>query len=101
MITAMWKTTILAVAFTCASAGAMAEGPCDKRHRIADWLAEIHRERPVGAGITDEGRLIEVFSTGNGATWTIVMTSPQGLSCILSHGEDWNTRKRVATGPRI
>ena len=80
MITAMWKTTILAVALTCASAGATAEAQCDKRHRIADWLAEIHREWPVGAGITAQGRLIEVFSIDDGVTWTIVMTSPRGLS---------------------
>jgi hypothetical protein len=31
-----------------------------------------------------------VFASDAGDTWTVVMTSPKGSSCIVADGDDWH-----------
>lgn len=45
-------------------------------------------ERIVGAGITFADRVLEIFAAPTGS-WTAVVTTPGGPSCIASHGSDW------------
>jgi hypothetical protein len=47
------------------------------------------------------GRLLEVFATGSGSTWTIVMTRPDGTSCVVASGEAWPERRKAAEGPTV
>ena len=47
-------------------------------------------ERPIARGLAQNGRLIEVFASADRATWTIVITTPQGLSRIGSAGSHWS-----------
>ncbi len=55
-------------------------------------------ESQVAIGLASNGQLIEVFSTGDGSTWTIVITKPDGMSCVLTTGEAWDGRKQIALG---
>jgi hypothetical protein len=32
---------------------------------------------------------VEVLSTGDGETWSIIITSPKGMSCLVAAGEGW------------
>lgn len=52
-------------------------------------LAKQYRERRVAAGVSNGGELVEVFATKDGATWTILVTAPNGISCIVAAGEGW------------
>ena len=38
-------------------------------------------------------------TSGDGTTWTIIMTSPQGMSCVMAVGEAWQSRANVSTDP--
>ena len=74
----------------CSSAKApppSAQGICDQRERVLGLLAETYQESPVGVGVTTRGILVEVWSDDTGKAWTIVITSPQGISCLLLTGE--------------
>ena len=54
-------------------------------------LANKYKEAPVAVGVTNTGGLVEVYSTGDGNTWTIIVTTPQGMSCLVAAGEGWRT----------
>jgi DNA-binding beta-propeller fold protein YncE len=45
-------------------------------------------EKPVSLGLSYDGRVVEVLKSPNG-TWTIIMTAPNGVSCLLMAGNHW------------
>jgi hypothetical protein len=79
---------------------APAQGLCMPRAEIAELLGKRYSETRTALGLADNGGLLEVFTAGNGATWTIVMTSPQGRSCVVTAGEAWQGKRQVALGPQ-
>lgn len=62
---------------------------CDKRQKVIGHLAAKYQEAPVALGVTSTGRLVEVLSTSEGDTWTIILSHPDGTSCLLAAGEGW------------
>ncbi len=40
-------------------------------------------------GVAENGGLIEVLSSQKGSTFTIIVTSPEGETCMVAAGEDW------------
>jgi hypothetical protein len=42
-----------------------------------------------------------VLTSDDGATWTIIVSMPNGMSCLLAAGEDWQVVQQVAQGPQI
>lgn len=82
------------------AATAHAEVACDERDIVMAVLAEKYKEAPVAAGITNSGGLVEVFKTEGFGTWTITVTSPEGLMCLIAAGEGWQERKRPSGDPR-
>ncbi len=58
-----------------------------------DFRVELHRnfsEAPVAIAIANNGALIELYAKRDQSSWTLVMTRPGGLSCVLVAGEEWN-----------
>jgi hypothetical protein len=51
-------------------------------------LRDNFGEGPIGHGLANTGAVAEVFISANG-TWTIVTTTPNGLSCLIGSGESW------------
>lgn len=41
-------------------------------------------------GISGDGNLVEIFASPRG-TFTVVKTSPRGISCIVDFGDSWQT----------
>ncbi len=59
------------------------------RGEVLDRLALKYDETRVAGGLTNNGLLLEVLTTDDGATWTIIMTSASGITCLFASGEDW------------
>lgn len=103
----MWKTllfgTVLAVFSTAAAAQSpsQSQGPnqCNKRDNVLTLLANKYKEAPVAVGVTNTGGLVEVLSTGDGNTWTIIVTTPQGMSCLVAAGEGWRAVEQASIEP--
>ena len=55
-------------------------------------------EAPVAIGLTREGHVMEVFSSPDGETWTIVITLPNGTSCMIGAGKHWEILVREGKG---
>ncbi|HEY3146630.1 MAG TPA: hypothetical protein VGJ75_09775 [Dongiaceae bacterium] len=47
-------------------------------------------EKKLGLGISGDGNLLELFVARTG-TFTVVKTSPHGVSCIVDFGDSWQT----------
>jgi hypothetical protein len=77
---------------------ALAAPQCDQRGNVLRGFAEKYREAPVALGVTSGGNLIEVLATGDGATWSLIITDPQGLTCLVASGEGWRTSIAVLPG---
>ena len=39
-------------------------------------------------GVTTGGGIIEIFASDEGS-WTMVITQPNGVSCLIAVGQDW------------
>lgn len=48
-----------------------------------------YSEQRVAVGLESNGRLFEIFATDDGATWTMVITTPDGASCVVAAGLEW------------
>ena len=59
------------------------------RPELVELLGDGYDELPVAFGLAENGGLIEVFASAEGATWTMVLSMPNGLSYIVTSGEDW------------
>ncbi len=53
-------------------------------------FAVVTLEAPVAIAIANNGALIELYAKRDKSSWTLVMTRPGGLSCVLVAGEEWN-----------
>ncbi len=62
---------------------------CDQRTRVIGHLARKYQETPVAIGVTTSGGMVEVLTTGDGGTWTIILSTPNGTSCLVAAGEGW------------
>ena len=74
------------------SSVAMAQVHCGQRDKIVEWLAVIYKETPIATGVSSNGSLIEVLSTHDGDTWTLIVTSPDGNSCLIASGQGWRAK---------
>jgi hypothetical protein len=59
------------------------------RTEIVDYLGQTYDEAPVAGGIASNGSVLEVFTSPDGNSWTIVLTSPDGTSQVMAAGETW------------
>ena len=75
-----------------ATTGAWGQEMCPPRHEVEAYLASEYQERPVASGIANNGGVIEVFASDELGTWTIIITMPTGLSCMIAAGQDWEDR---------
>ena len=65
------------------------QAPCGSHAEISGKLADRFSEAATGIGLTSKGNVIEIFTSGDGETWSIVMTRPDGTSCLMASGSAW------------
>ncbi len=94
---AVVAAAVLAVSFLAPGRLALAEPTtrtiaqtCLPHAEIAAKLLSDFKEKKLGHGISGDGNLVEVFIAPAG-TFTVLKTSPQGVSCIVDFGEGWQT----------
>ncbi len=75
-------------------ANMMAMNMCGERDRLVGELEQHFNETVTAIGVVDERAVVEVFVSDSGS-WTIVATGTDGLSCILSAGEGWESTTMI------
>ncbi len=80
---------LVAAALAFAAAGpAAAQSVCGDRAEIIKVLGNKYQELPAAFGIAGQRNLAELFVSKSGS-WTMLMTQPQGTTCILATGQSW------------
>lgn len=69
---------------------ALAEPYGLSRDEIVVRLDAGYAEAPVAGGITANGNILEVFASPGGASWTMIVTRPDGMSMVVAEGEGWS-----------
>ncbi len=86
----------LLLGLTFVSRPADAQSIAAPRAEIVKQLGNAYAEAPVAIGLTQDGNVIELFTTGDGSTWTMVVTSPDGLSRVVASGASWVSTSSLA-----
>ncbi len=97
---AAFALAALALGFGAATAraeGTRPEPACGARDAVVRTLNSKYAERPVSMGLAANGNVVEVMSSPEG-TWTIVMTAPNGLTCLIAAGDYWQEMPEKVAG---
>ncbi len=89
---------LLTVNLAAPGAQAQQRGPlCDARTTILTELNGNYAEKPSAMGLANNGTVIEVLKSKEDS-WTIIMTAPNGVSCLLATGKYWQAVVAKAEG---
>lgn len=88
----------LAGATALVASSASAQTLCGERQNFISHLGKNHKEATTAMGLTSSGKVIEVLTSEKGS-WTIIVTNPDGRSCLVAAGEEWEAVKRIAMDP--
>jgi hypothetical protein len=72
--------------------------PCAERNNVVDTLDSQYKESPRAIGLVSKEAVLEVFVSETG-TWTVVVTDPQGVSCVLAAGQSWEEIPMASNAP--
>ena len=70
---------------------------CGARDAIVERLGEKYGEQPTGAGLSHSNSILEIFASEKTGTWTILMTTASGQTCLIAAGEYWDGAPALLT----
>jgi hypothetical protein len=100
-----WTIVATVLILSCVSAvgtvsTAKAQPVCNDRSAIMKYLRNKYAEAPVAMGLAANGSVLEVLASPSGS-WTIMVTSPKGHTCVVASGKAWETlAPKAALGPK-
>ncbi|HBZ43749.1 MAG TPA: hypothetical protein DEO85_06740 [Maritimibacter sp.] len=62
---------------------------CAPRERVLDQLSKRFGEARQSIGLAAGNRVVEMYASPDTGTWTLTMTLPTGLTCIIGAGESF------------
>jgi len=75
--------TALAVLFACPAQAAI----CFDRPEFVGLAAGYGEARAFVGLVGDQSAFVEMFANGDTGSWTLVVTTPDGQTCIAASGE--------------
>ncbi len=89
--TRMLAMAALALGLLVHTAAAVRAQPvCMPHDDLTERLYAKFAEAPAANAIANNGALVELFATRDHSSWTLAMTRPGSVSCVLVAGEEWN-----------
>lgn len=67
---------------------------CGERADFVEKLDEAYGEKLISAGLEADGNVFEVYRSETGS-WTILVTEPEGPTCVLASGEAWTDGRKA------
>ena len=87
---------------TTATAQNAIPATCAERHKALTHLAGKFAETPVAMGLASNGSILEVLTSSAGESWSILVTLPNGMTCLIASGEHWEKLvSQTAQGPML
>lgn len=72
---------------------------CAKRATIVERLQSKFGETKRSMGLGRNNAIVEVFASQSTGTWTILVSLPNGMSCLVASGESWEQMAKHAVAP--
>jgi hypothetical protein len=66
--------------------------PCAERAKVIERLEQRFGEVRQAVGLNRSNAVVEVFASAETGTWTILVTTPNGVSCLIASGELWESQ---------
>ncbi|WP_424933165.1 hypothetical protein [Amaricoccus macauensis] len=63
--------------------------PCAERSKVIERLEDRYGETLQSLGLQENSSLLEVYASDSTGTWTILITRPDGVACLVASGQSW------------
>lgn len=91
----MLKTMLMSGAMLAttmpAPAAAQTARNCAPREVVVERLAGTYGESRQAMGLGANNAVVEVFASPESGTWTITVTLPSGVTCLMASGQAFET----------
>ena len=67
-------------------------GNCADRAQVVKRLAERYGESRQTIGLSSDNSVVEVFASMDTGSWTITVTQPGGMTCLVAAGQAFRYR---------
>lgn len=74
---------------TTTQASAQSQRNCGQRTAVVERLAQQYGETRQSVGIGSNNSMVEVYASDETGSWTILVTMPSGLSCLVASGQSF------------
>jgi hypothetical protein len=64
---------------------------CGQRSEIVSQLLQKYNEKQIGIGLAKDGKIVEIFVSPDTNSFTILLSTATGESCIASYGKPWQS----------
>ncbi len=83
--------SVAAVSMVLASTAATAQmrQNCGPRETVVKRLADGYGETRQSIGLGANNSVVEVYASNETGTWTITVTMPNGMTCLVASGQDF------------
>ena len=92
----------LVLSVVASSGNAVAAQPsqnsCTDRSSALTHLSKNYQEEPVAMGLASSGGIVEVLTDEKGLSWSIIVTMPTGVTCLVASGEGWEALQPIVSG---
>ncbi len=89
----------LSLAAIAPAAQAQDTSHCAPRERVIDRLASSYGETRRAMGLGANNAVIEVFASTDSGSWTITVTLPSGMTCLVASGHAYEAMGDVLAAP--
>ena len=95
------KAIFLAIIFILTPVLSYAQSfQCDTILSVRTQLLEKYGEVRKGSGI-GQNTFFELYSNESTGSWSIVVTTTDGVSCLIAYGQEWETISSDKTPPNL
>ncbi|MBY6139883.1 hypothetical protein KUV26_10590 [Leisingera daeponensis] len=90
MKNSLFALPLALAAIAVAAAPAAAQGRnCAPRDAVVKRLAEKFGESRQSIGMGQQGMVMETFASADTGSWTITVTTPNGMTCLVASGQSY------------
>jgi len=61
-------------------------------------LWDAYKEQPSHIGLVNNGTAVQILTSKDGETWTMIVLTPDGVACTVAAGTDWSGVVKVRRG---
>ncbi len=68
---------------------------CQDRDAMVQMLETRYNESLSNVGLQGSSQLLEIWRSETSGSFTVLITNPEGTSCIVASGQNWLTFKNL------